>query len=101
MTYPQVLTRSVVETDDGTNLSCNLQRNIGSEKAAKQINQKKVGTRQSEIFAQQKKPINRRMKTSTEFDLPEQSHRGEDPVKIRRMAKLNTQKIEYGSNHKD
>ena len=41
------------------------------------------------------------MKTSTDFDFPEKSHRGEDPVKIRRMAKLNTQKIEYGANHKD
>ena len=35
MTHPQVLTRSVVEKDDGTNLHCNLQKNIGSEQAAK------------------------------------------------------------------
>ena len=65
------------------------------------MNQKIVGIRQSERISQQKQTINRRMKNSTEFDLPEQSHRGEDPVKTRRMAKLNTQKIEYGANNED
>ena len=65
MTQPQVLTRSVVELDDGTNLRCNLQTNIGTEKAAKQMNQKKVGTRKSDRIANQKQAINRRMKTST------------------------------------
>ena len=60
MTYPQVLTRSVVEPDDGTNLRCNLQREIGSEKAAKQMNQKKVGTRKSDRIANQQKAINLR-----------------------------------------
>ena len=65
------------------------------------MNQKKVGTRKSGIIANQKQPINRRMKTSNEFNLPDQLHRGEDPVKIRRMEKLNTKKIKYGKNHKD
>ena len=60
------------------------------------MNQKKVGTRKSDIIANQKQPINRRIKTSTEFNLPDQLHRGEDPVKIRRMEKLNTKKIKYG-----
>ena len=41
------------------------------------------------------------MKTSTEFDLPDQLHKGEDPVKIKRMEKLNTKKIKYEKNHKD
>ena len=54
-----------------------------------------------ERISQQQKAINRRMKIPTDSDFPEQSHRGEDPVKIRRMSKLNTQKIEYGANHED
>ena len=58
-------------------------------------------TIKSDRIANQKQAINRSMKTSTELDIPNQSHRGEDPVKSRRMEKLNIQKIEYGKNHKD
>ena len=36
--YPHVLTRSVVEPDDETNIRCNLQRELGSLEAAKQMN---------------------------------------------------------------
>ena len=71
MTYPQVLSRSLVEPDDGTNLRCNLQREIGSEKAAKQMIWKKVGIRKSDRISNQQKAIKRRMKNSTELDLPE------------------------------
>ena len=54
MNQPQLLKISVVELDDGTNLRWNLQRNIGTEKASKQINQKKVDTRKNDKIATQK-----------------------------------------------
>ena len=54
-----------------------------------------------EGISQHQKAIKRRMKTPTDSNFPEKSHRGEDPVKIRRMSKLNTQKIEYGVNNED
>ena len=53
MTQPQVLKRSVVKLDYGTNLRWNLQRNIGTEKAAIQMNQKKVGNRKNDIIYNQ------------------------------------------------
>lgn len=40
------------------------------------MNQNKVGTRKSDRINNQKQTINRSMKTSTEFDLPDKSHRG-------------------------
>lgn len=96
MTYPQLLTISVVEPDDGTNLRCNLQREIGTTEAAKEMNLKRVGTIKSCIIAKNQQATNRRMQVSIVSNLPDQSHKGEEPVKIRRMEKLNTPKIEYG-----
>ena len=63
------------------------------------MNKKKVGIRTSDRIAAQNKI--RRMKESTASDLPEQSHRGEDPIKIRRMEKIDTHNIAYGKNHND
>ena len=58
------------------------------------MNKKKVGIRTSDRIAAKRKI--RRMKTTTEYNLPEQSHRGEDLIKIRRMERLDTHNISYG-----